>query len=188
MLEQPLIADRACGPCNVCCISLTIDDPQLRKHGGVPCVHTSERGGCAIYDSRPDTCRSFHCGWRTMKWIRANLRPDVSGVLVRQRVEVSAAGETRIGVIFTLLHPAAAHAPGLPETVAAAVQSGVDAYVSVLGPPGFTEAMTPINDAVLEAVVTRDKAAMLQVLQGAYEAGRAGPRKRVKFPSTRRTR
>jgi len=51
--------NRACGECTACCTILAVDD--LKKGNYQPCVH--ECGGCAIYDSRPSTCRTWSCGW-----------------------------------------------------------------------------------------------------------------------------
>jgi Fe-S-cluster containining protein len=125
-MEPQLIAGRDCGPCNVCCVALTIDDPELQKPHGYRCRNTQRDHSCAIYEKRPQTCRTFQCSWRQLKWIRETMRPDMSGVLVRMHREISRqTGEERMGVIFMLLTKKALKAEGLAESVAAAIAAEI---------------------------------------------------------------
>ena len=175
-----LVAGRECGPCNVCCVALTINDPELQKLQGYRCRNAQKDGGCSIYETRPDTCRSFFCGWRQLRWIRPSLRPDTSDVLVRLHNEVSSTdGTSRLGVIFTLLSRAGLKAEGLAESVAAAVAAGVPVYLHVPGPPGWTSGQARINEALQNAVFTKDKVAVLGILREAYSMGRSGDRRRI---------
>ncbi len=60
MAEDPTL-QRACGACSLCCKLLPIaalDKPHDRW-----CAHCRPGAGCMIYDSRPQTCRSFACQW-----------------------------------------------------------------------------------------------------------------------------
>ncbi len=57
--EQELVAGRTCGACYVCCVALTIDDPALQKVQGYRCRNALPSDGCAFYEARPDTCRTF---------------------------------------------------------------------------------------------------------------------------------
>ena len=174
-VEPALLAGRACGSCNVCCVALTIDDPELQKVQGYRCQNARKDNSCAIYHARPQTCRAFHCGWRHLRWVHETLRPDQSGVLVRMHTEVSATdGSGRAGVIVTPLNRAALKAEGLAETVAAAVFAGVPVYLHVPGPPGHTASQARINDALSDAVHARDKAAVLLILRRARAKGLAG--------------
>jgi hypothetical protein len=176
-VSTDLVPDRECGACNVCCVALTINDPEMKKVQGYRCRNARPDHSCAIYETRPNTCRTFFCGWRTLKWIREPLRPDQSGVLVRIRVSVSADSKTaKPGVIFTLLRSSALKAEGLAESVAAAVAADVPVFLSVPGPPGYTSSRAQINEVLLHAVATKDKAAVLRVLRAAYAKGRSGPR------------
>ncbi len=175
-----LVAGRECGSCNVCCVALTIDDPALQKVQGYRCPNTLPDKGCAIYEARPHTCRTFYCGWRRLKWVRQTLRPDRSGVLVRLHNEVSTAnGTRRMGVAVTLLDNAALKADGLAETVAAAVAAGVPTFLHVPGPPGYTAGMAKINDVLEDAVFARDKPAVLRILRQARARGRSGDHKPI---------
>ena len=179
-MESHLVVGRECGTCNVCCVALTIDDPELQKAQGFRCRNARRDNSCGIYETRPHTCRAFFCGWRQLKWIRDTMRPDVSGVLVRMRRNVSRqTGEERLGVIFTLLTKAALKAEGLAESVAAAVAADVPVYLGVPGRPGYTSAMARINDVLRQAVLTKDKAAVLEVLRQARAQGEKGEQRRI---------
>jgi hypothetical protein len=167
-----LVPGRSCGPCDVCCVALTIEDPELVKLQGHRCPHLSPGPGCGIYQARPLTCRTFFCGWRRLKWVRETLRPDLSGVLVRLEEDPSA-GARRLGVVVSLLTEAALAAEGLAETVAAAVAAGVPVHLHVPGPPGHTAGMARVNEALREAVRARDKPAVLRLLREAWNSGRA---------------
>jgi hypothetical protein len=174
-IANELVPGRTCGSCNVCCVALTIDDKVLQKVQGYRCRHTLPDKGCAIYETRPDTCRTFFCGWRKLRWIREALRPDISGVLVRLQYEVSTATNTRrLGVAFTLLNNAALKADGLAESVAAAVAAGVPVFLHIPGPPGYTASQAKINDVLENPVATKDKAGVLRILRQARAKGRSG--------------
>jgi hypothetical protein len=178
----PLVPGRECGACNVCCYALTIDDPELQKPQGYRCKNSRPDKSCAIYEQRPQTCRRFHCGWRRLKWVREGLRPDVSGVLIRLHGEISTAtGASTLGIAITLLTDAAVKAPGLAETVAAAVSARVPVYMNVPGPPGYTASQARINEVLEVAVAAADKAAVLDILRRARAQGRAGKHVPVKL-------
>lgn len=175
-----LVAGRECGTCNVCCVALTIDDPELQKPQGYKCHHAQRDNSCAIYATRPQTCRAFFCGWRQLKWIRETMRPDVSGVLVRMQRNVSReTGEEQLGVIFMLLSKAALKAEGLAESVAAAVAAEVPVRLNVPGKPGYTSSLARINDVLRHAVFTKDKAGVLEILRRARAQGEKGERQRI---------
>ncbi len=176
--EPPLVAGRECGSCSVCCVALTINAPGFQKLQGYPCENIMSGGGCAIHLTRPPVCRAFYCGWRQMKWVRQTLRPDVSGVLVRPHDDPAPADGLR-GMVFTLLHKGALEAEGLAESVAAAVAAGVPVYLHVPGPPGYSASHARMNEALVNAVLARDKAAVLHILRQAWAKGNAQTRKRI---------
>lgn len=83
-METPyLVPGRECGACLVCCTELEIVDPELTKPAGKTCCNAIDGGGCRIYETRPQACRAFFCGWRQIPVMSDELRPDRSGVLVR---------------------------------------------------------------------------------------------------------
>jgi hypothetical protein len=181
-MQTHLVPGRECGSCKVCCVALTIDDPELQKAQGHRCRNARRDNSCAIYETRPNTCRTFFCGWRLLKWIREPMRPDASGVLVRMHRQISPeTGEERPGVIFMLLTKAALKAEGLAESVAAAVAANVPVYLNVPGPPGYTSSMAQINEVLQHAVLTKDKAGVLEVLRRARSQGEKGERARIVF-------
>jgi hypothetical protein len=176
-VEPELVAGRECGSCNVCCVALTIDDPALQKPQGYRCKNARRDNSCAIYETRPRTCRTFFCGWRMLKWVRAPLRPDTSGVLVRLHKEISkSTGAETLGIAITLLTGAALKADGLAETVSAGVAANVPVYLQLPGPPGYTSSSARINEALADAVAFKDKAAVLDILRMARARGRSGDR------------
>lgn len=62
-LDDMLVKDRECGDCNICCTYLRIDELPVKKPQDVACSHLCEKG-CGIYETRPNVCRSWYCGWR----------------------------------------------------------------------------------------------------------------------------
>ena len=183
MTDIGLVPGRECGPCTVCCVALTIDDPDLRKVQGYRCRNMLPGKGCGIYETRPQACRAFFCGWRQLKWVRPTLRPDQSGVLIRLHHEVSkTTREKRLGVMITLLTDAALKAEGLAETVAAAVNAEIPVFLHVPGPPGHTAAEARVNDVLRDAVITRDRPALLEILRRARAKAKAGKFKPIVLP------
>jgi hypothetical protein len=175
-----LVPDRTCGTCNVCCVVLTIDDPELQKAQGHRCRHANRDNSCGIYATRPQTCRTFYCGWRYLKWMHESMRPDKSDVLVRLRGAISKVDGTRhLGVEFMLLTGAALKAEGLAESVAAAVAADVPVFLAIPGRPGYTAAQARINEVLYDAVCTKDKKAVLRILGELRAKGRHGDRRRI---------
>ena len=80
-LLGPVLADRTCGECTVCCTALNVDAPDFKKPPGVPCAHLGSRG-CGIHAVRPRICRTWFCAWRRMAGLPDDARPDRSGLLV----------------------------------------------------------------------------------------------------------
>ena len=52
---------RNCGSCALCCKLLGI--AELNKPMGQWCPNCLKSGGCRIYDTRPNECRTFNCEW-----------------------------------------------------------------------------------------------------------------------------
>ena len=82
-----LVAGRTCGACTACCVVPAIDDPTIQKPAAIRCCHSvpAQGGGassCAIYDTRPDVCRRFHCAWRRLGQLDDAWRPDKSHVFI----------------------------------------------------------------------------------------------------------
>jgi hypothetical protein len=86
MLLGPVLADRACGDCTMCCTVLKMDAPDFKKPAGIPCEHLASLG-CGIHAVRPDICRSWFCGWRRVAALPDDARPDRSRLLVSLNFE-----------------------------------------------------------------------------------------------------
>jgi len=181
-VETGVVAGRACGPCMVCCIAPTIDDPELKKLPGHPCPNL-RNAGCGIYPSRPRTCRAFHCGWLSARWIGETLRPDKSGVLVVLNTKPDANGTPERTASFALLTRAALNAQGLAEAVAAAVAGKVGAYMLIPGAPGFTATQIRLNERLADPVRRKDKAGVLRVLKQVRAEARTAESRPVVFTS-----
>ena len=73
-----------CEGCTACCKIMQVRE--LDKPGNVWCTHCSIGKGCAIYDARPESCRTFECVWlqtqRHQKPLALELRPDASHVVI----------------------------------------------------------------------------------------------------------
>jgi len=56
---------------------------RVDKPVGVWCSHCRvERGGCKIYDTRPPTCRSFHCAWLINPELGPKWRPTTAKMVL----------------------------------------------------------------------------------------------------------
>lgn len=172
MAEIDLVPGRECGTCNACCVVPSIDDPELRKLPGVACVNTRPDGGCAIYQTRPRTCRDFFCGWRRLEWVGMGLRPDASGVYLRLSHDPSlATGPAGVALVITILRDDGVRAPGLARTVLTAIEAGMASYLVVPGPPGFTSCRAPLARELAGPVRERNERAILDRLAALYHAG-----------------
>ena len=71
-------ADRARFACEL----LRIEE--LDKPAGRWCSHcTVGRDGCKIYDTRPGSCRSFHCTWLIDRKLGAEWRPSTAKMVLQ---------------------------------------------------------------------------------------------------------
>lgn len=93
----PGLSPRPCGSCDACCNVLGVEE--LRKPYYVRCQHQSNPG-CCIYETRPPSCREFHCLWADPEAVMLDLipadeayRPDRLGVLLRTNLEKVTDGE-----------------------------------------------------------------------------------------------
>ncbi len=130
-------ASKSCGECNLCCIELPIETPELRKKAQTPCTHLTGKG-CGIYTTRFPICRQFLCGWMLFPELEADWRPDRSGILILQVAQASLpkiyqpAGH---GVQLLITGgEAAVTRPGVAEYVVDLVSRGVAVYMTATTP------------------------------------------------------
>jgi hypothetical protein len=164
-----LVPDRICGGCNICCVVPKIDEPALQKLPGCRCRNALPNGECAIYEMRPQTCRSFFCGWRLLSWVDARLRPDQSGVFIRlTEDEGLLSGSRRFALMVTVLKHEGLNASGLVETMITSIKAQIDTYLVVPGPPGYTSCRSRLNDELGEAAERADTLQFQALLEGRY--------------------
>lgn len=84
-MSLPVVQERSCGACDVCCVVYDIEEPGLVKKAHDRCEHSRPgAGGCSVYNTRPATCREFKCLWLEGLGPDGD-RPDLSGFVLRAR-------------------------------------------------------------------------------------------------------
>jgi uncharacterized protein len=73
---------KTCGGCTMCCSALEIEE--LNKPAGPLCGNCRLRGGCSIYDNRPQVCRDFECEWLASRDLPRQFRPDLIGTILME--------------------------------------------------------------------------------------------------------
>lgn len=69
---------RKCGECRACCYTHGVE--QIQKPAWQHCLHECQQG-CAIYQSRPSSCRNFECIWLQGRFEEGD-RPDQTGIVL----------------------------------------------------------------------------------------------------------
>jgi hypothetical protein len=80
-LLGPPVAGRECGSCTACCVLPRINEPTLQKAEGEICPNLAG-AGCGVYETRPQTCRTYFCVWRRIGALPDDARPDKLGALL----------------------------------------------------------------------------------------------------------
>ena len=124
------LAGRKCGECTVCCTAMAIDKPEIQKEAGVTCRHC--RGGCTIQDHWPSLCRDYFCGWRRLKIMDDNWRPDRSGVLAEVEQE---GGNISVNLVLVANPLKTIRQPWFIDFVTYCVRNGVHLSLGIPGPP-----------------------------------------------------
>ena len=70
---------RQCGECTLCCTLMRVPEPFSAE--GVTCQHCDV--GCMIHSTRPETCRTWDCGWLQGD-MGEEMRPDKSHVVIEK--------------------------------------------------------------------------------------------------------
>lgn len=78
--EVSIVAGRSCGTCTLCCKLMIV--PELDKPQGTWCAHCAPRSGCKIYETRPQSCRDFYCGYLTSPGVSEAWRPLQSRIIL----------------------------------------------------------------------------------------------------------
>ena len=157
MSKKELVANRECGECNLCCISLLIDCPELTKLPGIACENLKKSGGCSIYTKRPPTCQDWYCQWRYIPQLGDQWRPDLKGIMLSNMLE---------GVPEEYSHKEAFDFKILKDTsiindqdfinvLAAFIEQGYACFIST-GKPGHASTKIFLNDYLMPALSTKN--------------------------------
>ena len=135
--ELPLIKDRACGPCTLCCKTHRIEE--IGKPSDEWCPHVRRGVGCGIYSTRPGSCRGFECLWRAGVPLFGEAdRPDKTGLVF----DVPLGGRTHVsgptGRSYPMLtarerHPGAAAETRAQPLIRRLTSSGFAVVIGVRG-------------------------------------------------------
>lgn len=80
----PIIPERECGDCKVCCGGwLSIDVYGSKVYQGKPCRFVGDRG-CSIYKERPDVCVKYKCAWLANTDVPGWLKPNQCGAILTE--------------------------------------------------------------------------------------------------------
>lgn len=152
---------RDCGGCTACCEFLAIDSPTFKKQAGLLCEHCTGHA-CRIYDTRPQVCRDYYCGWQQIPLLNEDWRPDKSGILLLP-IEKAAELSSRQGMEFMILGgEGAIRRPGFAEFVALLISHGTPLFMSVAGRRAL------LNPSLDAAVAARDIGSVRQLLLRLY--------------------
>jgi hypothetical protein len=85
-----VLAEKSCGDCSLCCKTMVI--PELDKPKDRWCANCHAGSGCAIYETRPASCRAFQCRWLIDPAMGPEWKPNRSGLVL------ATDSDTRLGV------------------------------------------------------------------------------------------
>lgn len=172
--DHNLVPGRECGPCTVCCVVPAIDDPELVKPSGTTC-HNCTGTGCAIYASRPQTCRDFLCGWRRLALLGADWRPDLSGVLITGRDLQDETGEQAEAIVL-MVHGNhdVVFDQGFATLVAVSVDQGREVLLSIPTPDFSGNWELSLRQFVAQGVAAGSLAAVGEGIRAAYSRLQSG--------------
>ncbi|MBF0383144.1 MAG: hypothetical protein HQL69_19150 [Magnetococcales bacterium] len=177
--------DRSCGECTMCCIDLSIDSPELKKHTGVECDYCIEKIGCSIYSKRPAECSNWFCLWMVKDVFGDEWRPDRSGILLNFMGDKSGIPDsynTQDVIDIRIIHTnGLLNSLRFLDFVCNFIDGGVPLFVSVSGGPGYLASKVFLNDGMASAVQSRDIEKVTKELHKAIQAAIDHPKKRVEL-------
>lgn len=140
-----LVPGRECGACTLCCIIPGIDKPELQKLPKAVCRYLDQ--GCTIYETRPDVCRKYYCGWRKLDMVPQDWRPDLSGVFVELDYEVPPQFAKNFGINLILVaNPLRTlREQRFLDFVARCVNGNIAVFLGLPGSKGQQCARLPLN-------------------------------------------
>ncbi|MGA0596650.1 YkgJ family cysteine cluster protein [Enterovirga sp. CN4-39] len=100
---------RECGGCTLCCKTMSVWE--IEKPNNVWCRHVRNHTSCSIYETRPNSCRTFNCLWLRGVGTDA-MRPDRSRVVLVE-AEDEGGGPKGIAAILDPTRPLAWQEPAM---------------------------------------------------------------------------
>ncbi|MGA7713884.1 MAG: hypothetical protein WCA81_18470 [Rhizomicrobium sp.] len=165
-----LVPGRQCGGCSVCCKVLPIDTAEIQKQAGVSCLHCAREGGCTIYETRPQICRAYYCGWMTMHDLGEDWRPDKSGVFISAPgAAIPAHFENRNGLELLIGSPRVLEQKPFVDLVCILVAKRIPVFLAIPGPVAHFPANILLNDDLADPVSRKDEAAIAAILSAMLE-------------------
>lgn len=181
--DPSLVPGRDCGACTVCCQSLWIDEPELKKQPGILCANCLSGKGCQIYQTRPPICRNWHCEWRKMEAFGPEWRPDLSEILIGETTTNIPLQFPQKGLRFDLNGDALRQItwPPLAMALFDYIETGIPVFLSVPAPPGYKGGQVFLNSHIglSSAVAAQDLESFGMFLMEAVEACMRHPRQWV---------
>lgn len=148
-MNLSLVKGRECGDCSACCVSLRINESNLKKEADTPCQNLGKKGGCSIYKQRPPVCINWFCAWRHMDNLGEEWRPDKSGIMIRFDEQGLILQPTR-NPLETLTSELCL------SLVGSGVSSNISISISVPTTEGFCYSLVRVNEPLKKVIVTRD--------------------------------
>ncbi len=182
MANELLVQGRECGACTVCCVNLTINDPELEKLPGVKCTHMIIDGGCSIYQARPKTCQDWYCMWRFMPGLDESWRPDLKGIVIKRVFDQIPAGyENKIALEFEVLGgKKVIHDVDFINTLGGYIAAGFPCFLSY-GKPRTATTMVFLNELLFAAISNQDLALIREKLALAYKKCLKTPKDKIRI-------
>ena len=79
------LSNNRCGSCALCCLIPVV--PEIAKPINFWCAFCDTVTGCKIYNTRPQSCRTYFCLWYVNPQMPITLRPDMCGVIFEKLVD-----------------------------------------------------------------------------------------------------
>ena len=152
---QRLVPGRECGDCKICCVTLSIDAPEIQKKSNSPCRH-SLGGGCDIYETRPPVCRAFFCGWRRSAAFPEDWRPDQSGIFAVLEANAQPPyGPLAVAINLVGNALETVRRPDFIDFVIRNLRSNIALYLMLPGAKGMQASRLSLNNAPLMEAASR---------------------------------
>lgn len=170
------VPNRECGGCDYCCQHLLIDTPEHQLLPGNLCPNCDAGKGCKIYETRPQVCRTYLCGWRMMDFLDETMRPDLCGVVITAVDNNIPEDYPQLGINALIVKPELAlkHASFIGYVVEC-IDTRRPLFLALSVAAGLRPKCVFVNKLLEPAVQKRDQAAFRAVLNDVMKFLATGP-------------